>query len=396
MSDPDNTEDRLRLSLHSHADAVQVEPDSSGLFERTARDSVHRRRRLGALSVIAVVLVGAAGVLGGQALASSGTKQTTASLAQSPPPRPRPAARAAGGDRSQRTAEPPLHSHDRRRITIRAYVGQAETAPTCENGCTPAPGTTSTTGAGQPHADVVAARAEGRGRIVGHDLACASTGTGSLPVMTVPLTPVSPVSTTTTVGAGAGPRAPLRVREWGDDVHLSARHHRALDRRRGHHATAAVETPVAGQLVVEASGVFGTAEGNPASWVLVATGSDVASVRLGGAGSDTMTPVDGLAVLAVTGARRLRSWPSTPTGWSSPACPLRCPRPPSGVRSREPPALEHHGALDRASRFESRGTGHHDPDRPAREQPSGYRAPPGRRRRGDDGRKRLTERAALG
>jgi len=81
MSDPDNTEDRLRLSLHSHADAVQVEPDSSGLFDRTARDSVHRRRRLGALSVIAVVLVGAAGVLGGQALASSGTKQTTASLA---------------------------------------------------------------------------------------------------------------------------------------------------------------------------------------------------------------------------------------------------------------------------------------------------------------------------
>jgi len=103
------------------------------------------------------------------------------------------------------------------------------------------------------------------------------------------------VSTTTTVGAGAGTTsnhcgfgrwattctsAPVTI-ELSTDAAVTT-------------ATAAVETPVAGQLVVEASGVFGTAEGNPASWVLVATGSDVASVDWR-AGSDTMTPVDGLA-----------------------------------------------------------------------------------------------------
>jgi hypothetical protein len=304
MSDPDNTEDRLRLSLHSHADAVQVEPDSSGLFERTARDSVHRRRRLGALSVIAVVLVGAAGVLGGQALASSGTKQTTASLAPESA-----AAPSTGGPSSGAAIVPsaPLNHLFTRTtgdgITIRAYVGQAETAPTCENGCTPAPGTTSTTGAGQPTPTSSLPVPKGAGASSGTISPAASTGTGSLPVMTVPLTPVSPVSTTTTVGAGAGTTSTTAGSGGGATTCTSAPVTIELSTDAAvTTATAAVETPVAGQLVVEASGVFGTAEGNPASWVLVATGSDVASVRLGGAGSDTMTPVDGLAVLAVTGS----------------------------------------------------------------------------------------------
>jgi len=207
--------------------------------------------------------------------------------------------------------------------------------------------------------------------------------------MTVPLTPVSPVSTTTTVGAGAGTTSTTAGSGGGATTCTSAPVTIELSTDAAvTTATAAVETPVAGQLVVEASGVFGTAEGNPASWVLVATGPDVASVRLGGAGSDTMTPVDGLAVLAVTGSSAPSVVALDPNGvvlasralYGDLGHPRVCGH-------GEPPALEHHGALDRASGFESRGTGHDDPDRPAREQPSGYRAPPGRRRRGGDGRR---------
>jgi len=146
---------------------------------------------------------------------------------------------------------------------------------------------------------------------------------------------------------------------------------------------------VAGQLVVEASGVFGTAEGNPASWVLVATGSDVASVRLA-ARERHHDAVDGLAVLAVTGSSAPSVVASTPTGGPRQRARYGVSAT-SGVRSREPRPRAPR-CLDRASGFESRGPSRRS-DRPAVNSLR-YRAPLADDAWGD-GRKRLTERASL-
>jgi hypothetical protein len=67
-----------------------------------------------------------------------------------------------------------------------------------------------------------------------------------------------------------------------------------------------VATQPGGTLTVEGSGSFGSAEGDPASWVAVATDTAVATVALVVPGSatpvDQMAPQGGQAVVAVAGA----------------------------------------------------------------------------------------------
>ncbi len=69
--------------------------------------------------------------------------------------------------------------------------------------------------------------------------------------------------------------------------------------------TAASSSP--GQLQVDGTGVLGVAEGEPAAWIVVSTGPQVAEVRLvSGAGVlDTTSPVQSVAVLATVGATAL-------------------------------------------------------------------------------------------
>jgi hypothetical protein len=58
-------------------------------------------------------------------------------------------------------------------------------------------------------------------------------------------------------------------------------------------------------LTVLGYGGWGTAEGQPGSWVAVQTGAGVAKVRLilEGGGTDEMAPVEGLAILARNAAK---------------------------------------------------------------------------------------------
>jgi len=69
--------------------------------------------------------------------------------------------------------------------------------------------------------------------------------------------------------------------------------------------TAASSSP--GQLQVDGIGVLGVAEGEPAAWIVVSTGPQVAEVRLvSGAGVlDTTSPTQSVAVLATVGATAL-------------------------------------------------------------------------------------------
>ncbi len=54
-------------------------------------------------------------------------------------------------------------------------------------------------------------------------------------------------------------------------------------------------------VAIDGTGSFGTTEGTPSAWVVLSVGSGVGTVRIdgGAAGSDQMTPVGGLATLAL-------------------------------------------------------------------------------------------------
>jgi len=106
-----------------------------------------------------------------------------------------------------------------------------------------------------------------------------------------------------------------------------------------------------GGLTVLASGTFGQAEGSPVDWVIVSVPSGTSSVRLDAGDDDAMAPVDGLAVLAVTGQTTLdgsavdaldasgavASTVTVAAGTSNQPVPAGCPTGPPPTTTTVPP-----------------------------------------------------------
>lgn len=334
-----NFEDDLRRRLHSRVESVDAAPDPEGLLERSGRAARRRTQTLVLLGVAAALLVGAAGVAGGSALAgtSSNSSATPAPSPGGQSPRAfsgpdaavAPGGAALGGASTTIPTQPltPLFTRTTAGgVTIRAY-SSAVPVPTGPVSPTPPTPTTPTTVSPVPPVTTPTTGCPGANACSPGTTICRVTGSGAV-TCPVPVTcpsnalcaqpqavqPKSVPAQTSTPGAGTTPTAgsgasggpvttvpapaPASCPEESVTVELST------DAAVGTDQVTLPSSPgtPAGAVVVAGSGSFGVAEGSPTGWVLVSAGPDVDTVRVTqGDGSDEMAPVDGLAVLALAG-----------------------------------------------------------------------------------------------
>jgi hypothetical protein len=289
----DAFEDRLRSHLADQASRVVVDPDPDGLMQRSAGRP--RRRGVAVAGAVLAMMLATAGVLTGVNLAGGSTASSSASSVASPRLQ-RPGASVAPGG----LASPNLPAAGGQLrysllftrttstgVTIRVYsVGSAEGGCSGLAMCPP----TGTVPGPTP---------------------CPQTAMCSQP-MDVPHEPGStqPVASGSSApgaaGTGSADPAPSDSTTGCGQLVVELSTDRAVASGTTDWPNAV--RPASGSVAVLGGGSFGTAEGDPASWVAVSAGAGVNSVHLssgGAAVTDTMVPTLGVAVLAQPGASGL-------------------------------------------------------------------------------------------